>query len=49
MDIEIECWLHVVPQIIAKMDINDKQIQKSIQNLLIHIGKEEPQPLLFPL
>ena len=29
--IDVECWLNVVPQIIAKMDINSTKIQKGIR------------------
>lgn len=30
--IDVECWLNVVPQVIAKMDIRNEIIEKSIQD-----------------
>ena len=47
--IDIECWLVVIPQIIPKLNITNKIIQKSIQDLLLNVAFQNPQSLIFPL
>lgn len=35
--VDITCWLNVVPQMIAKLDIQDDIIKNNILNLLLHV------------
>ena len=45
----VDIWLAVVPQIIARIDSPHTAVRQLIADLLIKIGKEHPQALLYPL
>ncbi|KAJ3878338.1 phosphatidylinositol 3-kinase [Lentinula edodes] len=45
----IDTWLHVIPQIIARIQTPNLLIRRTIHNVLINIGKHHPQALIYPL
>eukprot|EP00262_Sarcandra_glabra_P013512 TRINITY_DN3761_c0_g3_i1.p1 TRINITY_DN3761_c0_g3~~TRINITY_DN3761_c0_g3_i1.p1 ORF type:complete len:827 (+),score=138.38 TRINITY_DN3761_c0_g3_i1:92-2482(+) len=47
--VRIETWLVVLPQIIARIHSNNKAVRELIQSLLVRIGREHPQALMYPL
>lgn len=46
--IEINTWLQVIPQLIARID-TPRALGRLIHSLLIDIGKSHPQALVYPL
>jgi len=48
-EINLECWLPVIPQMITKLDINSQLIRANIVELLSKIGDRYPQGLIFQL
>ena len=47
--IEIDTWLHVIPQLIARIDTPRELVGRLVQQLLTDIGKQHPQALIYPL
>ncbi|XP_041981966.1 serine/threonine-protein kinase mTOR [Aricia agestis] len=47
--IEVNVWLQVIPQLIARIDTPRPLVGKLIHSLLIDIGKSHPQALVYPL
>uniref|UniRef100_A0A8D9ABA5 Serine/threonine-protein kinase TOR n=1 Tax=Cacopsylla melanoneura TaxID=428564 RepID=A0A8D9ABA5_9HEMI len=47
--IEINTWLQVIPQLIARIDTPRALVSRLIHHLLIDIGKRHPQALVYPL
>lgn len=47
--IEINTWLQVIPQLIARIDTHRTLVGQLIHQLLIDIGKSHPQALVYPL
>ncbi|ESO95689.1 hypothetical protein LOTGIDRAFT_214800 [Lottia gigantea] len=47
--IEIDNWLQVIPQLIARIDTPRNLVGRLIHQLLIDIGKAHPQALIYPL
>jgi len=47
--IDLKVWIHVIPQILARIDIKDRVIRKSITDLLEKISQKFPQALLYSL
>ncbi|XP_059477089.1 serine/threonine-protein kinase mTOR [Neocloeon triangulifer] len=47
--IEIDTWLQVIPQLIARIDTPRAQVGRLIHHLLMDIGKHHPQALVYPL
>uniref|UniRef100_A0A0W0G7G9 non-specific serine/threonine protein kinase n=1 Tax=Moniliophthora roreri TaxID=221103 RepID=A0A0W0G7G9_MONRR len=45
----IDTWLHVIPQIIARIQTPNALIRRRIRSVLITIGKHHPQALIYPL
>ncbi|KAJ8079507.1 phosphatidylinositol kinase- protein kinase tor1 [Marasmius tenuissimus] len=45
----IDTWLHVIPQIIARIQTPNTLIRRTIHSVLISIGKHHPQALIYPL
>ncbi|KIK61711.1 hypothetical protein GYMLUDRAFT_42743 [Collybiopsis luxurians FD-317 M1] len=45
----IDTWLHVIPQIIARIQTPNMLVRRTIHNVLINIGKHHPQALIYPL
>ncbi|CAF1458633.1 unnamed protein product [Adineta ricciae] len=47
--IPIDVWLQVLPQLIARIDSSHISIHQLIQRLLMNIGREHSQALIYPL
>ncbi|KAJ7542470.1 hypothetical protein O6H91_10G108000 [Diphasiastrum complanatum] len=47
--VNIDTWLVVLPQIIARIHSNTPAVCELIQSLLIRIGRNHPQALMYPL
>ncbi|XP_046989267.1 serine/threonine-protein kinase mTOR isoform X1 [Schistocerca americana] len=47
--IDIDTWLQVIPQLIARIDTPRVLVGRLIHHLLIDIGKKHPQALVYPL
>lgn len=47
--VNIDTWLVVLPQIIARIHSNIPAVRELIQSLLIRIGRDHPQALMYPL
>ncbi|KAL2621813.1 hypothetical protein R1flu_002018 [Riccia fluitans] len=47
--VNIDTWLAVLPQIIARVHSNTAAVRDLIQELLLKIGEEHPQALMYPL
>lgn len=47
--IEINTWLQVIPQLIARIDTHRSLVGQLVHQLLIDIGKSHPQALVYPL
>lgn len=48
-DVDVDTWLQVIPQIVARIDIPTEKVRQQICDLLTRIGREHPQSLLFSL
>ncbi|EJF64386.1 atypical/PIKK/FRAP protein kinase [Dichomitus squalens LYAD-421 SS1] len=48
-DVEVDTWLEVIPQIIARIQTPSNNIRRNINNLLTEVGKHHPQALVYPL
>ncbi|OSX64010.1 hypothetical protein POSPLADRAFT_1065405 [Postia placenta MAD-698-R-SB12] len=48
-DLEVDTWLEVIPQIIARIQTPSANIRRNLNNLLIDVGKHHPQALVYPL
>ncbi|XP_041982232.1 serine/threonine-protein kinase mTOR-like [Aricia agestis] len=47
--IDVQIWLQVIPQLIARIDSPRSLVAKLVHILLIDIGKLHPQALVYPL
>ncbi|CAC5403934.1 MTOR [Mytilus coruscus] len=47
--IQIDNWLQVIPQLIARIDTPRNLVGRLISQLLIDVGKAHPQALIYPL
>ena len=47
--IDINTWLQVIPQLIARIDTNRPLVSRLIHQLLMDVGKHHPQALIYPL
>ncbi|KAL3515383.1 hypothetical protein ACH5RR_022285 [Cinchona calisaya] len=47
--VNIDTWLVVLPQIIARIHSNNHVVHELIQSLLVRIGQSHPQALMYPL
>ncbi|XP_047315173.1 serine/threonine-protein kinase TOR isoform X1 [Impatiens glandulifera] len=47
--VNIDTWLVVLPQIIARIHSNNPAVREPIQSLLVRIGESHPQALMYPL
>ncbi|GBE86637.1 Serine/threonine-protein kinase tor2 [Sparassis crispa] len=48
-DVEVDTWLEVIPQIIARIQTPNANIRRNINNLLSDVGRHHPQALVYPL
>lgn len=46
--INVDVWLLIVPQLFARINIQEYSINKSLMDLLIKIANVHPQALIFP-
>ncbi|KAF8637601.1 hypothetical protein AX17_002670 [Amanita inopinata Kibby_2008] len=47
--VEVDTWLDVLPQIIARIQTPHVNIRRNINSLLTDVGKHHPQALIYPL
>ncbi|KAH7890784.1 phosphatidylinositol 3-kinase [Phlebopus sp. FC_14] len=47
--VEVDTWLEVIPQIIARIQTPSVNVRRNINNLLTEVGKHHPQALIYPL
>ncbi|KAF8659826.1 hypothetical protein AX16_001711 [Volvariella volvacea WC 439] len=47
--VEVDTWLEVIPQVIARIQTPHANIRHNISNLLTDVGKHHPQALIYPL
>ena len=47
--IDINTWLQVIPQLIARIDTPRPLVSRLIHQLLTDVGKHHPQALIYPL
>jgi FKBP12-rapamycin complex-associated protein len=47
--IEIEAWLGVLPQLLARIHIKEPSVRSVLHPLLIQLGEKHPQALMYPL
>ncbi len=45
----IDTWLQVIPQIIARIHINNAQVRNQISDLLSKVGRSHPQAIIYSL
>lgn len=48
-DVEVDTWIEVIPQIIARIQTPNTNIRRNINNLLSDVGRHHPQALIYPL
>lgn len=47
--VDVDTWLDVIPQIIARIQTPSTNIRRNIDMLLTEVGKHHPQALIYPL
>ena len=47
--VSIDTWLAVIPQIVARIHSNSSPVRSLIHQLLVRVGRQHPQALLYPL
>ena len=47
--IDLTCWLNVVPQMIAKLDMKNNAMLSNVLDLLEYVGDKYPQGIIFQL
>ena len=47
--IEIEAWLGVLPQLLARIHIKSPSVRSVLHPLLVRIGTKHPQAMMYPL
>ncbi|KAI6164648.1 phosphatidylinositol 3-kinase [Pisolithus thermaeus] len=47
--VEVDRWLEVIPQIIARIQTPIVNVRRNINSLLTDVGKHHPQALIYPL
>tara|TARA_B100000405_G_scaffold282468_1_gene227493 strand:- start:1091 stop:2767 length:1677 start_codon:yes stop_codon:yes gene_type:complete len=47
--VSIDTWLAVIPQIVARIHSNSSLVRSLIHQLLVRVGRQHPQALLYPL
>ncbi|KAI9143717.1 armadillo-type protein [Paraphysoderma sedebokerense] len=48
-NVPIDTWLHVIPQLIARIHAPSPHVRRTIHQLLTDVGKEHPQALIYSL
>lgn len=47
--VDVDTWLDVIPQIIARIQTPSVNIKRNIDMLLAEVGRHHPQALIYPL
>ena len=47
--VHIETWLGVLPQLLARIHLNNPSIRSVLHPLLMRLGEKHPQALMYPL
>ena len=47
--VNVDTWLEVIPQLIARISQPNARVRQSIHNLLAEVGRVHPQALVYPL
>ena len=47
--ISVDTWLNVIPQLVARIHIENVRIKKQLVSLLTILTKAHPQALIYPL
>ncbi|TDL23875.1 atypical/PIKK/FRAP protein kinase [Rickenella mellea] len=47
--VDVDTWLEVIPQIIARIQTPSKNIRRNIDLLMTDVGRHHPQALIYPL
>ncbi len=47
--VALEAWLGVLPQLLARIQINSPMVRSILHPLLIRLGQKHPQALMYPL
>ena len=47
--VSIDTWLQVLPQLIARIQIDDPLVRDSIHEILLQVGRQHTQAVIFPL
>ena len=47
--VNVDTWLEVIPQLIARINQPNRRVRESIHALLANVGKAHPQALVYPL
>ena len=47
--VDIDTWLLVIPQVIARINAPNMRVRKSVHALLLRVGRQHPQALIYPL
>ena len=47
--VRLEMWLGVLPQLLARIHVQTLNVRKIVHGLLVKLGKQHPQALMYPL
>ena len=47
--VNVDTWLEVIPQLIARISQPNARVRQSVHNLLAEVGRSHPQALVYPL
>ncbi|KAI9797251.1 MAG: phosphatidylinositol kinase- protein kinase tor1 [Piccolia ochrophora] len=47
--VNVDTWLEVIPQLIARINQPNPRVRQSVHNLLADVGRAHPQALVYPL
>ena len=47
--ISLDTWLYVIPQLVARIHIDESRAKRLLINLLVQLSKAHPQALVYPL
>ncbi|GKY96129.1 hypothetical protein MPSEU_000573100 [Mayamaea pseudoterrestris] len=47
--VDLEAWLGVLPQLLARIHMKDSNIRTILHPLLVRLGQKHPQALMYPL
>lgn len=47
--VSVDTWLDVIPQLIARIHVPSQNVRRLVQQILVDVGKEHPQALIYAL